>query len=107
MIHVRVERKNNQIISFTMDGHADFAEHGSDLVCAGASSIAFGMINAIAEVMPEGFDPTLAQDEGYLYYELPAAFRNDQVIQTLLTGMVNQLRSLAYSYPDHIKINSK
>ncbi|EHL2524397.1 ribosomal-processing cysteine protease Prp, partial [Listeria monocytogenes] len=23
------------------------------------------------------------------------------------TGMENQLRSLAYSYPDHIKINSK
>ena len=33
--------------SFTMSGHADFAEHGQDLVCAGASAVSFGAINAI------------------------------------------------------------
>ncbi|EDN9013590.1 ribosomal-processing cysteine protease Prp [Listeria monocytogenes] len=105
MIQVDVMREDNQIISFTMSGHADFAEHGSDLVCAGASSIAFGMVNAISEV--RDFEPVIEESEGYLYYSVPADYVGDDVVQILLTGMENQLRSLGYSYPDHIKINSK
>ena len=30
-----------------MNGHADFAAHGQDLVCAGASAVVFGSINAV------------------------------------------------------------
>ena len=30
-----------------MSGHADFAEKGSDIVCAGASAVSFGIVNAI------------------------------------------------------------
>ncbi|WP_167629708.1 ribosomal-processing cysteine protease Prp [Listeria valentina] len=105
MIYVNVDKKNGLITSFTMDGHADFAERGSDLVCAGASSIAYGMVNAISEA--EGFEPVVEEDEGYLHYSVPAEFIKKETVQILLTGMVNQFRSLAYSYPDHIKINSK
>ncbi|EUJ33238.1 hypothetical protein MFLO_03810 [Listeria floridensis FSL S10-1187] len=105
MIHVTVNEKDGLIASFTMDGHADFAERGSDLVCAGASSIAYGMVNAISEVMD--FTPILEEEEGYLHYSVPAEFVKEDTVQILLRGMVNQLRSLAYSYPDHIKINSK
>ncbi|WP_163653253.1 ribosomal-processing cysteine protease Prp [Listeria sp. PSOL-1] len=105
MIQVTVEQKNDHIISFTMNGHANYAEHGSDLVCAGASSIAFGMVNAISEVCD--FDPIIKKSEGFLRYTLPEAYIKNETVQILLTGMVNQLRSLAYSYPDHIKISSK
>ena len=39
-----------------MKGHADFAEHGKDLVCAGASAVSFGAVNAIialTEITPD------------------------------------------------------
>ncbi|EUJ29827.1 Predicted ribosomal protein [Listeria grayi] len=104
MIQVNVKRREDHVISFTMSGHADFAEHGSDLVCAGASSIAFGMVNAISEIKET--EPIVEQSEGYLHYVVPVEWENDTTVQTLLTGMEHQLRSLAYSYPDHIKIYS-
>lgn len=104
MIEVHVKREHDHIISFTMNGHADFAERGSDLVCAGASSIAFGMVNAISEM--KEVEPIIEESEGYLHYVVPTEWINDSTTQTLLTGMEYQLRSLAYSYPDHIKIYS-
>ncbi|WP_088808909.1 MULTISPECIES: ribosomal-processing cysteine protease Prp [Listeria] len=105
MIQVNINWKNEQIVSFTMSGHADFAENGRDLVCAGASSIVFGMIGALEDM--EGVPPIFEEESGYLFYTVPEEFVANSNVQILLNGMVNQLRSLAYSYPDHIKINSK
>ena len=34
MITVTFERKEDRVISFTAEGHAGYAEAGSDIVCA-------------------------------------------------------------------------
>ncbi|MBC1491740.1 ribosomal-processing cysteine protease Prp [Listeria booriae] len=105
MIHADFIRRDEQIFAFEMDGHANFAEQGADLVCAGATSIAFGMVNAISEKM--GIEPVMEEDDGYLYYSVPEDLEGNEVVQILLEGMEHQLISLAYSYPDYITINSK
>ncbi|MBC1897769.1 ribosomal-processing cysteine protease Prp [Listeria booriae] len=105
MIHADFIRRDEQIVAFEMDGHANFAEQGADLVCAGATSIAFGMVNAISEKM--GIEPVMEEDDGYLYYSVPEDLESNEVVQILLEGMEHQLISLAYSYPDYITINSK
>ncbi|EUJ44135.1 ribosomal-processing cysteine protease Prp [Listeria riparia] len=105
MIHADFIRRDEQIVAFEMDGHANFAEQGADLVCAGATSIAFGMVNAISEKM--GIEPVMEEDDGYLYYSVPEDLEGNAVVQILLEGMEHQLISLAYSYPDYITINSK
>ncbi|MBC1211605.1 ribosomal-processing cysteine protease Prp [Listeria booriae] len=105
MIHADFIRRDEQIVAFEMDGHANFAEQGADLVCAGATSIAFGMVNAISEKM--GIEPVMEEDDGYLYYSVPEDLEGNEVVQILLEGMEHQLISLAYSYPDYITINSK
>ncbi|MBC1566738.1 ribosomal-processing cysteine protease Prp [Listeria booriae] len=105
MIHADFIRCDEQIVAFEMDGHANFAEQGADLVCAGATSIAFGMVNAISEKM--GIEPVMEEDDGYLYYSVPEDLEGNEVVQILLEGMEHQLISLAYSYPDYITINSK
>ncbi|CAM4194161.1 ribosomal-processing cysteine protease Prp [Listeria booriae] len=105
MIHADFIRRDEQIVAFEMDGHANFAEQGADLVCAGATSIAFGMVNAISEKM--GIEPVMEEEDGYLYYSVPEDLEGNEVVQILLEGMEHQLISLAYSYPDYITINSK
>ena len=37
MIKVEIIKEVDNIKQVTVDGHADFAEHGSDIVCAGVS----------------------------------------------------------------------
>ncbi|MCI5774661.1 MAG: ribosomal-processing cysteine protease Prp [Erysipelotrichaceae bacterium] len=47
MIKVDVQTKDDLIIGMNVSGHAEYAEHGNDLVCAGVSCIMFGLCNAL------------------------------------------------------------
>jgi uncharacterized protein YsxB (DUF464 family) len=108
MIKVTISRDaNKKVDGFTMSGHADFSEHGQDLVCAGASAVSFGTINAIFSI--SGVEPHLEQggDGGYLRCEIPKdvdSFTLEQ-IQLLLEGMVVSLKTIELDYSNYIKIN--
>lgn len=54
MIEATIRRSRNDggILSFEMTGHADFAEHGRDLVCAGVTAVVFGAVNAVIALAP-------------------------------------------------------
>lgn len=46
MLKVKVDIKNYTV---TMRGHADFAENGKDIVCAGASTLLYTLANTLEE----------------------------------------------------------
>ncbi len=50
MITIRFRKKSDEYLSFEVDGHAEYADPGEDIVCAGVSAIAFMGINALLEV---------------------------------------------------------
>lgn len=50
MIRVIVSYREGKIVSIVASGHAEFADHGKDLVCAGVSSIITGSANALYEM---------------------------------------------------------
>ena len=68
-----------------MSGHADFAEHGKDLVCAGASAVSFGAVNAVIALT--GKTPEIQQgtDGGYLKVIFPETEKDDD-IQLIVQG---------------------
>lgn len=47
MIYVTLKRKNNNVVGFSIKGHADFAEEGSDIVCAAVSILAYSTVNTL------------------------------------------------------------
>ena len=62
MINITINRNEiGMIQSFTMSGHADFANHGQDIVCAGVSAVSFGSINAVHELT--GITPELSKEK--------------------------------------------
>lgn len=107
MIDVRIHRRKSDgdILSFKMKGHADFAEYGQDIVCAGASAVSFGTINAIMELTE--VEPIIRQsDSGLLECMFPTDLPkevNDK-IQTLLQGMIVSLQTIERDYGKYIKI---
>jgi uncharacterized protein len=107
MIKVSIYRNNNhEIRSFTMEGHADFAPHGQDLVCAAASAVSFGTINAIEKLC--GYEPevTTREDGGFLECKVPNDLNDSiyQKTQWLLEGMFVSLASIEEGYSDYIKL---
>lgn len=106
MIRVHIERTaKGKVSSFTMEGHAGFAEHGHDIVCAGASAVAFGSVNAIMALT--GIEPAIEQSEsGYLKCSFPDQLSEDtsNQVQLLLEGMIVSLQTIERDYKSHIKI---
>ncbi|MBS4194817.1 ribosomal-processing cysteine protease Prp [Lederbergia citri] len=106
MIFVKVEKTlDGRIRSFTMDGHANFADNGQDIVCAGASAVAFGSVNAIIALT--GVEPEIEQSEsGFLKCTFPAEMTGESYdrVQLLLEGMIVSLQTIERDYQDYIKI---
>jgi uncharacterized protein YsxB (DUF464 family) len=109
MINITIYRNESGLIqSFTMSGHALFANHGQDLVCAGASAVSFGSINAVHELT--GIIPDIEQGEdGFLSCTIPENISEaiQEKIQLLLEGMVISLQTIEEQYGEHIKITFK
>ncbi|GIN22666.1 MAG TPA: ribosomal-processing cysteine protease Prp [Bacillus bacterium] len=106
MIFVKIcQDDKGKIASFTMSGHAEFAEKGQDIVCAGASAVTFGTINAVISLT--GITPDIEQQEsGFLSCSVPEDLPADtsERIQVLLEGMVISLQTIERDYKDYINI---
>ena len=102
MVRVHVKRHQGIIQEVEIRDPAGYADAGQDLVCAGVSSIAVGMMNALDEMVPEACDFVLK--EAYIKIEtiLP-----DATAGILLQGMYYQLSTMQESYADYITINDQ
>jgi len=106
MITIRFIKKNNEYLSFEVDGHAGFDEIGRDIVCAGVSAIAFMGINALTEVAKISELIYEVGDDGYVYCETPADLTRDQreksqtIIETVFVGF----HGIELTYNEYIKI---
>lgn len=109
MIQVTVTRKSSGMIqSFAISGHAFFAKKGQDIVCAGASAVSIGAINAVHALT--GITPEIEQNEdGFLRCVVPdnLSDNTNEKIQLLLEGMVVSLQTIEEEYGQHIKITFK
>ncbi|UQD52888.1 ribosomal-processing cysteine protease Prp [Bacillus methanolicus] len=109
MIKITINRtESGQIQSFTMSGHAGFAEYGNDIVCAGASAVSFGALNSVIALT--GIEPVIEQEEsGFLRCEFPMDLPKEtqEKVQLLLEGMVVSLQTIERDYGKHIKITFK
>jgi len=109
MIYITINRNESELIqSFTMTGHALFDEHGKDIVCAGASAVSFGAINAVHELT--GVIPDIEQGEdGFLSCSVPETIpeATQEKIQLILEAMVISLQTIEEQYGEHIKITFK
>ena len=101
MIKVLVTKEKNNIKKIIMDGHANYADYGKDIVCAAASSIAITTINAILEINKNWIDYSVEKE---LTIE---AKEDNEILNKLLNNMVNMLKELEKDYQKNIIIKEE
>lgn len=93
---IKVTFKPNQK-GIKIEGHAGFAEHGQDIVCAGVS--------ALTQTFLYGFvrngHPSYQMSQGF--FDLDMNTHND-VTRAMLDALRLGLLSMADVYPENIKI---
>ena len=108
MISITINRSESELIqSFIISGHAFFADRGKDIVCAGASAVSIGAINAVHALT--GVTPEIEQGDGFLRCVVPDKLSEDihEKVQLLLEGMIISLQTIEEEYGEHIKITFK
>lgn len=102
MVKVRIKRKNTSICEVEIKDHAGYADAGQDLVCAGVSSIAVGMMNALDLLVPNTCE-----------FEMKSAYIKIKIIQPsadvnlLSEALLYQLQTLKENYQTYITINDQ
>ncbi|MEW9123744.1 MAG: ribosomal-processing cysteine protease Prp [Thermotaleaceae bacterium] len=92
MIVVNILRDNNKhICQYSIKGHANFAEHGEDIVCASISILAQTAILALHEIAK--IDVIYEISNGWLFCKLPDGLSSKEreqaniILDTLYIGV--------------------
>lgn len=109
MIKVAFFRREGSLIGFESEGHAGYAEYGSDIVCAAVSAVLITAVNGLESVLC--IEPIVRQNDeiGYLKAELPACLDEARARDAGLVLAVAEcgLQSIAGQYPDYVRVISR
>ena len=100
MIRISIDRED---VLLTMDGHAGYAEPGSDIVCAAASILAYTAAARLREITGgDGLIVRLAPGDAFIHADPQWQTSGEcmAVMDTISAGFA----LLAGQYPDHISI---
>ena len=100
MTRVEFFDQDGRISGFCCSGHSGYAEAGSDIVCAGASTL----MQALVYLLGERVKTKVNEEEARITLHLPATCEDEDAAQAVLTGMMLTLCSLRDEYPDHIEV---
>jgi uncharacterized protein YsxB (DUF464 family) len=100
VIVLEVRQDQGAIAEFTVRGHAQFAQAGSDIVCAAVSILVYNAINSC-----ERFGNVVLKvvDDGKTMRCLVPK-HHSQTIDVLLSSMVYGVEQIADQYPDHVSV---
>lgn len=100
MIRVYYARDGNAH-ELSIDGHADYAERGQDIVCAGVSALAqalLGWLDQCSQYVTELQGPVVQQ--GRLWVNCRGNKKVTIAFQVMLMGM----KQIADAYPNHVEL---
>ena len=109
MITIKVTRnKGNEIIGFSLNGHAGYSENGKDIVCAAVSAVTNMTIIGLAEKLKLNIKFE-RNDGGYLKVELPEKISSSDMnlAQFLLESLVTEYLDIEANFGKYVLVNER
>ena len=103
MINVTMTESGKKL-SLRVEGHAEYAEHGKDIVCASASILAYTVAQHIKDMYGSGKlteEPTLELRSGEADISCHATEELTIVFSAICTGY----KVLKFNYPQYVELN--
>lgn len=97
---------NNNYKGFESIGHASFAEHGQDIVCAAVSALVINTFNSIEEFTQDDFQVDQHENAGWLKVKFNNTLCNSSIL--LLDSLKLGLMGIEEEYGrEYIEISIK
>lgn len=97
MIQVTTTKQANGYTQIVVNGHANYASKGQDLVCAGVSAIVIGTCNALYELIPDYDGVVMEENQICITVHQPTE-RSNLILETMLI----QLQTVQQKYAKYI-----
>jgi len=100
----------NQIIGFEISGHADYAPHGEDIICAAVSILGYTALNSLTEVAGVSLHQLqidIDDKKGYMKVLVDKKVIEEPTnrdVQVVLNTLAIGLETIKESYPKYITI---
>jgi uncharacterized protein YsxB (DUF464 family) len=104
MVEITINKnKLEQIIAMEVKGHAGYADHGQDIVCAAVSVLTINTVNSISHLLGVELQPE--SDAGILKCQFPvqADMAIHEKMQMLLQSMLLGLQAIEDNYKEFIR----
>ena len=83
----------------TVDGHANYAEAGKDIVCAGVSALVQGLIRSVESLASDKIEYEISPGRADIHYR-DLSDAGKLLIDSFFIGVC----AIADEFPDHIRI---
>ena len=97
---IKVRYNDTDSIMLRISGHADYAEAGKDIVCAGVSAITYALLGYLEKI-----DKTVVSDikdeEGYICIVSNSI---DKRVESAFDMALLGLRQIELAYPNHVSV---
>ena len=103
MVNVTIYKKEGLIEGFHVSGHAGYAEHGKDIVCAGVSALVLNAINSIEEFTEDKFTCEVQEESGDVIFHLVETPSREASL--LLDSLVLGVTGIRDTYRKYITLN--
>lgn len=101
--------ENNLFNTFEIIGHADYAEEGLDIVCAGISATVITSLNLLIKLLNKKVLFNENQEEGYMHFEIIEEIDNNtrDFVEIVVDNLYESLLEISDNYPNHLKIKKE
>ena len=93
MIRVTIyQNSSERYCGFRMEGHAEFAAYGNDIVCAAVSVLVINTINSIEAFTEDTFENAVHQEKDVVSFELtsnPVSEKAELLLESLVLGLTS------------------
>lgn len=84
----------------TINGHAGYAPHGQDIVCAAVSTLTQVFLASVEELTPDTIHSSITDGNAVIRYG-----NLSEKAQTLLNSFFIGLEMIANEYPDNVRMS--
>lgn len=102
-----VQNLKDEVIGFQMKGHAGYAEHGQDIVCAAVSVLVINTINSIEQFTEENFEYQQNEKKDLVTFQIVSSPIGASA-KLLLDSLVLGLSAIESEYgKKHVRVKKK
>ncbi|MCT4632184.1 MAG: ribosomal-processing cysteine protease Prp [Firmicutes bacterium] len=105
MTKVIIKLESDAIVGINISGHADYDEHGYDIVCSGISVLGQTAIVSLYEVAHIE-DLVYEIQDGYIDIKLPIDINEEKLgtSQIIFKTIIRGLEGIKEAYPEYIEV---